>query len=126
MQEAKSGEDGLLRQLMQPGVLPDSAGGVSLIETHISWVLLAGDYAWKLKKPLDLGFLDFSTLECRREACEAELRLNRRTVPELYEAVVPVWRTAEGVCVGDPPGVVTGGLANAGARSGRGAAGSDV
>ena len=103
MQEAKGGEDGLLRQLMQPGVLPDSAGGVSLIETHISWVLLAGDYAWKLKKPLDLGFLDFSTLERRREACEAELRLNRRTVPELYEAVVPVWRTAAGVCVGDRP-----------------------
>ena len=103
MQEAKSGEDGLLRQLMQPGVLPDSAGGVSLIETHISWVLLAGDYAWKLKKPLDLGFLDFSTVERRRAACEAELRLNRRTVPELYEAVVPVWRTAEGVSVGDQP-----------------------
>ena len=103
MQEAKGGEDERLRQLMQPGVLPGSAGGVSLIETHISWVLLAGDYAWKLKKPLDLGFLDFSTLERRREACEAELRLNRRTVPELYEAVVPVWRTAAGVCVGDRP-----------------------
>ena len=101
MQEAKGGEDELLRQLMQPGVLPGSAGGVSLIETHISWVLLAGDYAWKLKKPLDLGFLDFSTLERRREACEAELRLNRRTVPELYEAVVPVWQTEEGVRVGD-------------------------
>ncbi len=103
MQEAKGGEDGLLRHLMQRGVLPDSAGGVSLIETHISWVLLAGEHAWKLKKPLDLGFLDFSTVERRREACEAELRLNRRTVPELYEAVVPVWRTAAGVCVGDRP-----------------------
>ena len=101
MQEAKCGEDGLLRQLMQPGVLPDSAGGVSLIETHISWVLLAGDHAWKLKKPLALGFLDFGTVERRREACEAELRLNRRTVPELYEAVVRVWRTEDGVCVGD-------------------------
>src|SRR5690606_32625861 len=103
MQEAKGGEDGLLRQLMQRGVLPGSEGGVDLIETHISWVLLAGEHAWKLKKPLDLGFLDFSTLERRREACEAELRLNRRTVPELYEAVVPVWRTAAGVCVGDRP-----------------------
>ena len=101
MQEAKGGEDGLLRQLMQRGVLPGSEGGVDLIETHISWVLLAGEHAWKLKKPLDLGFLDFSTLERRREACEAELRLNRRTVPELYEAVVPVWQTEEGVRVGD-------------------------
>ena len=101
MQEAKGGEDGLLRQLMQRGVLPGSEGGVDLIETHISWVLLAGEHAWKLKKPLDLGFLDFSTVERRREACEAELRLNRRTVPELYEAVVPVWQTEEGVRVGD-------------------------
>ena len=103
MQEERCGEDGLLRQLMQRGVLPGSEGGVDLIETHISWVLLAGEHAWKLKKPLDLGFLDFSTVERRRAACEAELRLNRRTVPELYEAVVPVWRTAEGVSVGDQP-----------------------
>lgn len=99
--QQESGGGRLVRELMQPGVLPGSAGGVSLIETHISWVLLAGEQAWKLKKPLDLGFLDFSTLERRREACEAELRLNRRTVPELYEAVVPVWRTAQGVCVGE-------------------------
>lgn len=93
----------LLARLRQPGVLPGAEGAVSLIETHISWVLLAGEQAWKLKKPLDLGFLDFSTLDRRREACEAELRLNRRTAPELYEAVVPVWRTAQGVCVGDRP-----------------------
>ena len=101
MQEERCGEDGLLRQLMQRGVLPGSEGGVDLIETHISWVLLAGEHAWKLQKPLDLGFLDFSTVERRRAACEAELRLNRRTVPELYEAVVPVWQTEEGVRVGD-------------------------
>ena len=80
----------LLNTLRRPGVLPGSEGGVELIETHISWVLLAGEHAWKLKKPLDLGFLDFSTPARRREACEAELRLNRRTVPEIYEAVVAV------------------------------------
>ena len=101
MQEGKCGAGELLGLLMEPGVLPGSAGGVDLIETHISWVLLAGEHAWKLKKPLDLGFLDFSTVERRRAACEAELRLNRRTVPELYEAVVPVWRTGDGVRVGD-------------------------
>ena len=103
MQEEICGGGRLVRELMEPGVLPGSADGVDLIETHISWVLLAGEHAWKLKKPLDLGFLDFSTVERRRAACEAELRLNRRTVPELYEAVVPVWRTAEGVSVGDQP-----------------------
>ncbi len=75
----------LVRQLMRPGVLPDSAPGVELIETHISWVLLAGEYAWKLKKPLDLGFLDFSTVARRRAACETELRLNRRTVKPIRE-----------------------------------------
>ncbi len=82
--------DELVRSLMRPGVLPGAAGAVELIETHISWVLLAGEHAWKLKKPLDLGFLDFSTLERRRAACEDELRLNRRTAPEIYEAVVAV------------------------------------
>ena len=93
-------DDQLVWGLMRPGVLPDSTGGVELIETHISWVFLAGEYAWKLKKPLDLGFLDFSTLERRRAACEDELRLNRRTLPAVYEAVVPVWRTAQGLKVG--------------------------
>ena len=93
-------DDQLMHALMRPGVLPDSAGGVELIETHISWVLLAGEYAWKLKKPLDLGFLDFSTLERRREACEDELRLNQRTLPEVYQAVVPVWRTTQGIRLG--------------------------
>lgn len=93
-------DEQLVQVLMQPGVLPGSEGGVELIETHISWVFLAGEYAWKLKKPLDLGFLDFSTLERRRVACEDELRLNRRTLPAVYEAVVPVWRSAAGFRVG--------------------------
>jgi aminoglycoside phosphotransferase family enzyme len=61
-----------------------------LIETHISWVILAGDYAYKLKKPLDLGFLDFSSLDKRRACCEAEIRLNRRLAPDIYLGVVPV------------------------------------
>ena len=82
--------DELVRSLMRPGVLPGAEGEVALIETHISWVLLAGEHAWKLKKPLDLGFLDFSTPARRRAACEDELRLNRRTAPEIYQAVVAV------------------------------------
>jgi len=60
------------------------------IETHISWVLLAGDDAWKIKKPLKLDFLDFSTLEQRHAACLEELRINRRTAPGLYLDVVPI------------------------------------
>jgi len=61
-----------------------------LIETHLSWLLLAGDEAYKLKKPLTLDFVDFASPEQRRAACEEELRINRRTAPHLYLGVVPV------------------------------------
>ena len=63
------------------------------IETHISWLLLAGDDAYKLKKPLTLDFLDFGRIEQRRAACEEELRVNRRTAPDLYLGVLPVTGT---------------------------------
>jgi len=64
--------------------------GVELRETHISWVFLGADDAFKVKKPVSLGFLDFSTKEKRREACEAEVRLNRRLAPDVYRGVLPV------------------------------------
>lgn len=76
--------------LMRPGILSSDGETVELIETHISWVLLTGEHAYKVKKPLDLGFLDFSTLDKRRTACEDELRLNRRLAPQLYESVVTI------------------------------------
>src|SRR5580765_3569358 len=60
------------------------AQSVRLIETHISWVLLAGTLAYKLKKPVRLPFLDFTTLAARRRFCDEELRLNRRLAPSLY------------------------------------------
>jgi aminoglycoside phosphotransferase family enzyme/predicted kinase len=63
---------------------------VEVVETHISWVLLAGGYAYKIKKAVNLGFLDFSTLEKRRFYCAEELRLNRRLAPDLYLEVVPI------------------------------------
>jgi len=68
------------------------AGGVAvdLIETHISWVLLAGDTALKIKKPVRLGFLDFGSLARRQHFCAEELRLNRRYAPTLYLDVVPI------------------------------------
>lgn len=65
-------------------------GAEQVLETHISWVLLVGDLAYKIKKPVSLGFLDFSTLDKRRNYCEAELRLNRRFAADLYLAVVPI------------------------------------
>ena len=63
---------------------------LELVETHISWVILTGDFAYKIKKPVDFGFLDFSTLEKRQECCVQELRLNRRLAPEIYLDIVNI------------------------------------
>ena len=88
--KASSDHRELIRGLMQPECYPHPVDKVEHLETHISDVLLTGSHAYKLKKPLDLGFLDFSTLEKRRHYCEEELRLNRRLAPDLYLAVLPV------------------------------------
>ena len=80
----------LVQALLHPACYPHPVDRVVHMETHISDVLLTGPYAYKLKKPLDLGFLDFSTLEKRRRSCEEELRLNRRLAPELYLGVVAI------------------------------------
>ena len=92
---SKRAQEQLIHTLLNPAVYPHPADQVEHIETHISHVLLAGDQAYKIKKPLDLGFLDFSTLDKRRFYCEEELRLNRRLAPELYEAVVAFSGTPE-------------------------------
>lgn len=80
--------------------------GATLIETHISWVLLAGEQAYKLKKPLRLPFVDYRTLEARRRCCEDELRLNRRLAPSIYRSVVPITGSdAAPVLGGDGPAI---------------------
>ena len=84
----------------------DPAARIELIETHISWVFLAGEYAYKVKKPVKLSFLDFSDLAARRSFCDEELRLNRRTAPELYLAVVPISSTPSGLRVGAESNIV--------------------
>lgn len=94
--------DRLLAALREPVSYPHAAGAVELIETHISWVFLAGEFAYKIKKPVNLGFLDFSSLDKRRFYCEEELRLNRRTAAELYLAVVPITEGSGGVRVDGP------------------------
>jgi aminoglycoside phosphotransferase family enzyme/predicted kinase len=78
--------------------------GAQLIETHISYVLLARRHAWKIKKAVSLGFLDFGTLQRREHFCREELRLNRRTAPALYLGVSPLTGTPEAPQVdGDGP-----------------------
>lgn len=79
-----------LEELKTPDAYPHEAGEVKMLETHISWVFLAGEYAYKVKKPVKFSFLDFSTKEKRREYCEEEVRLNRRLSPEIYLGVVPI------------------------------------
>src|SRR5262249_52832097 len=74
--------------LSKPRVYPHPVECVELVETHISWVFLAGDCVYKVKKPVDLGFLDFTTLERRRFFCEEEVRLNRRLTQDVYLGVV--------------------------------------
>jgi aminoglycoside phosphotransferase family enzyme/predicted kinase len=88
-------EAGLIRALMNAKLYDHPVVSFQLIETHISWVLLTGPYAYKIKKPVSLGFLDFSTLDRRRFFCEEELRLNRRLAAPLYCAVVPITGSTE-------------------------------
>ena len=80
----------LVAGLLKPGACDHPVGTLELIETHISWVILTGTYAYKIKKPVDLGFLDFSTLAKRHHYCTEEVRLNRRLAPAFYLGVIPV------------------------------------
>ncbi len=81
----------LIQQMLEPGFYPHSVTKpVQLIQTHISFVLLTGDYTYKIKKPVDFGFLDYSTLEKRQHFCTQELEMNRRTAPEIYLEVLPI------------------------------------
>ena len=80
----------LIQRLLTPAAYPHAVAEVRLIETHISWVFLTGNYVYKVKKPVNFGFLDFGSLERRRHFCEEEVRLNRRFAPELYLDAVPI------------------------------------
>src|SRR5512135_1803160 len=82
--------------LSQPAHYPEPTRTVETVETHMSWVFLTDDCAYKLKKPVSYDFLDFSTLEARRRDCEDELRLNRRLAATVYLAVVPLVQDAGG------------------------------
>src|SRR5512133_1309535 len=85
----------LIHALLDPARYPDGIARVELMQTHISWVLLAGDFAYKIKKPVKLSFLDFSTLALRHKYCQEELRLNRRFAPDLYLEVVGIYNTPQ-------------------------------
>lgn len=95
----------LVAALLDNRRYPHTARTVRLVETHISWVLLAGRYAYKIKKALDLGFLDFTTLEARRFYCNEEIRLNRRLAPKIYLDVIPIGGSPEAPEPGARPAI---------------------
>ncbi|MGE0710678.1 MAG: AAA family ATPase [Planctomycetota bacterium] len=86
----------LIEGLSRPEAYPHPVERVEVVQTHISCVFLAGEWVYKLKKPLDLGFLDYSTPEARRACCEAEVRLNQRLARDVYQGVAAIWRGPEG------------------------------
>ncbi len=90
----------LFAALARPECYPHPVAGTRVIETHLSWVILTGSFAYKIKKPVNLGFADFTTLGLRRHYCEEELRLNRRLAPGLYLDVVSIRGDARAPRVG--------------------------
>jgi hypothetical protein len=83
-------QEAIIEALMDPAAYDEEARYIRLLQTHISYVLLTGRYAYKIKKPVDFGFLDFTTLEKRKFYCEEEVRLNRRLCGDMYVGVLPI------------------------------------
>ena len=88
--------ESLVESLQQPKIYPEHTASVSLVETHLSWVFLTDQFAYKLLKPVQFEFVDFSSTELRRFGCEEEIRLNRRLAPDVYLLVVAVRRATSG------------------------------
>ena len=93
--------------LLDPATYPHPVDApVRLVETHVSWVALTGPCAYKVKKPLRLSFLDYSTAERRAHCCAEELRLNRRFAPDLYLDVATITRDGNRLRIGSNRGEV--------------------
>ena len=91
----------LIQQMLEPGFYPHGVTEpVHLIQTHISFVLLTGDYTYKIKKPVNFGVLDYSTLAKRLHFCTQELLMNQRTAPEIYLEVLPIFQTGDSFQLG--------------------------
>lgn len=92
--------------LREPSSYPGAVSRIDTVETHMSWVFLTDEHAYKLKKPIRSALIDHATIDARRRACEIELVLNRRLARSVYLAVVPVMRDAAGLRVDDGRGEV--------------------
>jgi len=83
-------QESIIEALKDPSAYDEKVNSIRLLQTHISYVFLTGRYAYKIMKPVNFGFLDFTTLEKRRFYCEEELRLNRRLCGDMYIDVLPI------------------------------------
>lgn len=92
--------DEVIRALTRREAYPEPPARVEVVQTHASVVFLTGHHAWKIKKPVDFGFLDYSTLALREHWCHEEVRVNRRLAPSVYLGVVPVTRGPDGLRFG--------------------------
>lgn len=94
-EQSESSSNQLIFALQNPDIYDHLVSSFELIETHISWVILTGQFAYKIKKPVNFGFVDFSSLEKRKFYCNEELRLNRRFASDLYEKVISITGSLE-------------------------------
>jgi len=97
---------GRIQVFFKPETYPHAVDKIEMIQTHASWVFLTGAFAYKFKKPVDFGFMDFSTLAKRQYFCEQELKLNRRLAPAIYLDVLPVYQHGETSNLSGPGEVV--------------------
>ena len=95
-------QDAVAAAMSNPAFYPVSPTQVEVIQTHISWIFIAGDNVFKVKKAVDFGFLNFTTLEKRKFYCEEEVRLNRRLAPQVYLGVVEISCDQDGNVVFGP------------------------
>jgi len=109
MQAQSASSEAAIQAMRSPDLYPDRTEPPEEIETHISHLFLTESFVYKLKKSVDFGFLDYSSLEKRKQACQAEVELNRRLAPEIYEGVVPLSRNGEGRWNLGQPGSVPSG-----------------
>ena len=87
----------LVQELSRRSAFPEPIDQVTVRQTHISLVFIGGDIVYKVKKPVELSFLDFSTVELRRHYCNEEVRINRPWAPNVYLSVVPITRSVDGL-----------------------------
>jgi hypothetical protein len=91
----------IVQAMLDPGFYPEKPEKIQMIQTQMSFVFLSGEYAYKIKKPVNLGYLDYSSLNSRYHYCQNELNLNRRLCPEVYLEVLPVSRHDGKICLGE-------------------------